>query len=103
MAHTFIGHPPTPNHTVHHKDGNCLNDDLSNLCWATKVEQGRNMKSNRAICKFDLQWKLLQTYGTVAEAADNNKMSWGHVKYAAETGSTATGFSWKFGVPLERE
>lgn len=37
----FVGFPPTPLHEVNHKDGNKLNNDLSNLEWVTASE---NMK-----------------------------------------------------------
>jgi hypothetical protein len=97
VAHTFISPPPTPKHTVDHIDGDCQNDVLSNLCWATQKEQGRNKKNNRAVSKYDLQeGKLLQTYGTIAEAAEDSCVSERRVVYAAKTGGTRTGCIWKY-------
>lgn len=96
MAYTFIGRPPSAEHTVDHIDGNSIHDVIWNLRWATRVEQGRNIKSNRAVHKYDLQGKLLQTHGTIAEAAEKNRLSRQQVKYAASTGSTVTGFRWNF-------
>jgi hypothetical protein len=96
VAWAFIGPPPTSRHTVDHIDGDCQNDIPDNLRWATKKEQGRNQTSNRAIGMYDLQVKLLHTYGTIAEAAEENDLSKRQVVYAAETGSRKTGFIWKF-------
>lgn len=98
MAHTFIGKPPTPEHTVDHIDGICDHDEISNLRYATKIEQGRNRTNNRAIRKYDLQGKLLQTYGTIAEAAEKHDLSRRQVGYAARNGSMSTGFRWEYVV-----
>ncbi|GAQ90529.1 putative endonucleases [Klebsormidium nitens] len=96
IAHTFIGPPPSDKHTVDHIDGNCCHNVIGNLHWATVEEQTRNTKRNRAVRKHNLQGTLLQTYGTVAEAAEKNDVSYGRVHYAATTGSTDTGFRWEF-------
>jgi hypothetical protein len=96
IAHTFIGPPPSPVHTVDHKDGDSLNDHLSNLQWATKKEQGRNQKRNRVVCKYDLEGSLLDTYGTIAEAAEANEIPRSRLKEAAKTGKSTHGFRWEF-------
>lgn len=36
VALIFIGPPPGANYTVHHKDGNLNNNNVSNLCWINK-------------------------------------------------------------------
>lgn len=95
MAHTFIGPPPTPKHTVDHIDGEFLHDILTNLRWATKKEQGRNQKSNRAIQRCDLAGNVLETYGTIAEAVEANGGSHRGVKNAAEVGRVTGGFRWQ--------
>jgi hypothetical protein len=69
---------------------------IGNIRWATKIEQGRNQKSNRAVSKHDLQGTLMKTYGTLAEAAEDSKLSYQSVYYAAKLGRTTTGFCWKF-------
>ncbi len=38
----FHGLPPTPAHTVNHKDGNKLNNHESNLEWMTRSEQSKH-------------------------------------------------------------
>jgi hypothetical protein len=42
MASTFIGPPPTLQHTADHKDKNSLNDVLSNIRWLCKSGQVKN-------------------------------------------------------------
>lgn len=96
IAHTFIGPPPSPEHTVDHKDGDSMNNHLTNLRWATKEDQARNMTTNRAVRKYDLEGNLLKTYGTITEAAEANSLSRWRVKDAAETGKRTTGFRWEF-------
>ncbi|GAQ93198.1 hypothetical protein KFL_013560010, partial [Klebsormidium nitens] len=49
-----------------------------------------------AVSKHDLQGTLLKTYGTMAEAAEDSNLSYERMKYAVRTGSTATGFQWKY-------
>lgn len=95
MAHTFIGPRPSLEHTVDHIDGNCLNDVLTNLRWSTRKEQNRNRTANRTVSKFNLEGELLEKYETMAEAAEKNNLTWDRIRYAANTGSTATGFRWK--------
>ena len=41
LAH---GEPPTPDHVADHIDGNKLNDHPSNLRWATRSENVRNLR-----------------------------------------------------------
>lgn len=38
VAYTFCGPRPSPSHVVAHRDGNKLNNDASNLRWATRQE-----------------------------------------------------------------
>jgi hypothetical protein len=44
MARKGEPSPPTPEHTVDHKDGDTLNNQRDNLCWATKKEQTANRR-----------------------------------------------------------
>jgi len=39
IASTFIGRPPTPDHTVDHKDRNLNNDILDNIRWLCATGQ----------------------------------------------------------------
>lgn len=42
IASTFLGKPPTPDHTADHVDRDSLNDVLTNIRWASKSEQIKN-------------------------------------------------------------
>jgi len=42
LASTFLGLPPTPEHTADHVDQIRANDTLSNIRWASKKEQNNN-------------------------------------------------------------
>jgi len=42
LASTFIGPPPTQEHTADHKDKNRANDILENIRWATREDQNCN-------------------------------------------------------------
>ena len=44
LASTFLGPPPTKEHTADHIDRNRENDILSNIRWATKEEQNNNQE-----------------------------------------------------------
>ena len=42
IASTYLGSPPTPDHTADHIDRDNNNDTLENIRWATKIEQVNN-------------------------------------------------------------
>ncbi|AGE56833.1 hypothetical protein ATCVNEJV3_026L [Acanthocystis turfacea Chlorella virus NE-JV-3] len=44
LASTFIGPPPTLQHTVDHEDGDSLNDTLKNVRWLCRPGQRKNQK-----------------------------------------------------------
>lgn len=44
MARKGEPDPPTPEHTVDHRDGDTLNNERDNLMWATKKEQAANRR-----------------------------------------------------------
>lgn len=96
VAHTFLGPPPSPDHTADHINRDAGDNSLDNIRWATAKEQSRNRSSNRAVHKYDVDGKLLQTYGTIAEAAEKNELSWRQVKTAIEKGRATGGFCWVY-------
>ena len=42
IAKSFLGLPPSKQHTVDHIDGDTHNNCVTNLRWATKTEQIKN-------------------------------------------------------------
>lgn len=50
LGWSFLGHPPTPKHTVDHIDQDKLNNHLSNLRWASRRKQMSN-RSNTVVCE----------------------------------------------------
>ena len=96
VAHTFLGPPPSLDHTADHIDRDSENNSLDNIRWATFKDQNRNRIMNRAVHKYDLEGKLLQTYGTIAEAVEKNDLSWAQVKKAAEKGRATGGSRWVY-------
>jgi len=44
IASTFIGPPPSPEHTADHLDRNPDDDNIYNIQWATKSEQSKNQE-----------------------------------------------------------
>jgi hypothetical protein len=44
IASTFIGPPPSPEHTADHLDRNPDDDNIYNIQWATKFDQNKNQE-----------------------------------------------------------
>ena len=49
IALTFIGEPPSCKHTVNHKDGNRMNNNVENLEWLTLADNLRHAFENDLI------------------------------------------------------
>lgn len=54
MAMSFIGLPPSPSHHVAHWDGRSLHNHLSNLRWATPLENASDQFRNGAVAAAKL-------------------------------------------------
>ena len=48
VALSFLGDPPSPEHTVDHVDTDTTNNVLTNLRWASLAEQKQNKRTNNA-------------------------------------------------------
>ena len=97
-ALAFLGERPSPNHTVDHIDRQKNNNRSDNLRWCTRLEQGQNQSSNRAVHQIDMESGLIiRTYATMSEAARALTISANGIRLAA-TGviKYSRGFIWEF-------
>lgn len=97
IAMVFIPNPDEKA-TVNHKDGNKLNNAVSNLEWATQSENNQHAYNtglrvndkgfdntfSDAVLKIDMTGKPLDVYGSICEAARLTGLSKGTIHYAVK-------------------
>ncbi len=114
VAKTFLVHrlittlfiPNLENKTsVNHKDGNKLNNKVSNLEWCTNSENISHAYKNklnkgariRKICKLDNEGNVLKVYDSMGEAARTENIGRGHLSaVCCGKRKTTGGFRWKY-------
>jgi len=111
VALTFIGPPPSSTHTVDHIDQNRSNNAVTNLRYATREEQQRNQRKQRA--RVDarpiLVWKIncdpstATKFESVADASNELGLDHGNL-YTVASGKRRSikGYNVKF-CELEEE
>jgi len=103
IAFAFIANPENKEH-VNHKDGNKLNNKLSNLEWATSSENnfhkykiGLGNNYTRKIGQYDLEGNLIKQHNSIASASKEMGTSTGNIRgVLINYRKTAAGFIWKY-------
>jgi hypothetical protein len=67
LASTFLGNPPTLQHTADHKDKNSINDVLSNIRWLDK--SGQRLNQTRSM-------QLTTAYVIVKDGVEHTANEW---------------------------
>jgi hypothetical protein len=103
IALTFLDNPENKDQ-VNHKDGNKLNNCVSNLEWVTnkenqihKFQNGLGNNNTRKIKQFDLTGNYLTEYQSIALAAKSVNISKSSILGVLRNKrKTAAGFIWKY-------
>ncbi|MFE8697956.1 HNH endonuclease [Cytobacillus sp. FJAT-53684] len=114
IAETFL---PNPNNlkTVNHIDGNKINNDLSNLEWASHSENhlhayrelgrktwleglyGASNFNSKSVIMFSKNGEFLAEYGALREAERKTGVRENNIRRAIKYKGTAGGYVWKYG------
>ena len=104
VAKTFLKKPPKKKNQVDHRDGNKLNNHVSNLRY---VSQSKNMKNahknnsnlsrGRPVIKTDLDNIFIERYDSIVQAARENNLCENSVfKCCKDIQDICGGFKWKY-------
>jgi len=103
IAFAFLENPDNKEQ-VNHKDGNKLNNSVSNLEWVTnkenqihKFQNGLGNHFTRKIIQYDLEGNLIKEFNSITTAAKEMGVSKGNIQgVLLNKRKTAAGFIWRY-------
>ena len=80
VIETFVGKTPK-GMCICHKNGNLLDNRLSNLVWMTRQEEARKFSGaiRKPVAKIDFNGKVIESYRSAKEAAEKNGVNYHYV------------------------
>ena len=113
VAHAFLGPPPSESVEVNHIDGNCSNNRIDNLEWATRSENVRHSyatnpsrgnagpSSTRPVMIRPLGSCNWTRYSSIKVAAEALSQLYEAVRYRCHRNSQVDGYEYKF-APVQQ-
>lgn len=83
IALAFIGPPPTPTHEAAHNEGNCTNDRVGNIRWATFQENRNDMFLHGTTVRGTKNSKAKMTDAKVRRMRKMQAAGWGYENLGA--------------------
>jgi hypothetical protein len=96
VCEAFHGPHPDPTYTVDHIDRNRINNDATNLRWASKSEQRRNASDIKMVQVSDDSDNIIAIFETITNAERVLKIDNRLIKKKCETNSTYNGMKFEF-------
>ena len=93
--------------TVNHLDGNKINNDVTNLQWASYSEQVKHTYSigirkppiglTRKVCQYNLNNDLIKTFDSISQASRETKTNQSHISQVCLGKQySSNNFIWKY-------
>ena len=103
IAFTFLPSPTDGRTLVNHKDGNKMNNNISNLEWATHSENAQHAHDNllskgkRAVIQLDMDGNEIQRFSSITDAFRATGVYISGISQTCRgTQAHAKGYKWKY-------